>query len=304
MDLRTGKELRRLMQERTVYALSWAPDGQTLISASLDNTIRQWEPASGREIRRLVGHGSAVSAVAYSPDGKTLASASWDETIRLWETATGKEVRRFVGHEFGLDILAWSPDGKKLASSYDSSVLIWAIHDHPDEPPLRLTSSDLEECWRALATEDAARAYRAIDFLSTAPADSIPFLAKHLKPVPKRDLKHLPRLIAELDNECFATREKANEELARHQDFAEPALRHALKTPLPLERHLRVERLLWRLDDYSGERLRAVRATTVLENIATSAARRILRSLARGAPQARLTQEARAALARLAGHDR
>ena len=47
------------------------------------------------------------------------------------------------------------------------------------------------------------------------------------------------------------------------------------------------------------EQLRAVRAVQVLEGIGSTEARQLLDSLAQGAPEARLTQEARAAAARL-----
>jgi hypothetical protein len=48
-----------------------------------------------------------------------------------------------------------------------------------------------------------------------------------------------------------------------------------------------------------GERLRAVRAVEALERSASTEARGLLRALAAGVPQARLTREARAALDRL-----
>jgi hypothetical protein len=51
----------------------------------------------------------------------------------------------------------------------------------------------------------------------------------------------------------------------------------------------------------SGEALRTVRAIEVLERTATPEACKLLRELAKGAPGARLTREAAAALKRLEG---
>jgi len=45
--------------------------------------------------------------------------------------------------------------------------------------------------------------------------------------------------------------------------------------------------------------LRALRATTVLEEVASPEARQLLETLAEGAPEACLTREAKASLARL-----
>jgi hypothetical protein len=58
--------------------------------------------------------------------------------------------------------------------------------------------------------------------------------------------------------------------------------------------------LLGRLNGKSGEWVRAVRAVAVLEQIGTPEARQVLEALARGAPDALLTQDAQAALGRLA----
>ena len=48
------------------------------------------------------------------------------------------------------------------------------------------------------------------------------------------------------------------------------------------------------------ETLRALRAVAVLEDVGTPPARKVLETLAKGSVEARLTQEAKAALARLA----
>jgi dipeptidyl aminopeptidase/acylaminoacyl peptidase len=106
--------------------VAFSPDGKTVASGSVDNTVRLWDAATGEERQKLEGHDSWVRAVAFSPDGKTVASGSHDNTVRLWDAATGEERQKLEGHEGGVSMVAFSPDGKTVASgSWDKMVRLW-----------------------------------------------------------------------------------------------------------------------------------------------------------------------------------
>src|ERR1700692_276653 len=81
----TPKGATLLSHDGFVSALAFTPDGKTLFTASADHLIRVWDPATGKEVRRLEGHKDAVRSLALAPDGKTLASGSADRTVRVWE---------------------------------------------------------------------------------------------------------------------------------------------------------------------------------------------------------------------------
>ena len=77
--------------------VSFSPDGNALASASDDQTVRLWDPKSGKLLNTLTGHTWGVNGVSFSPDGNTLASAG-DKTVRLWDPKSGKLLTTLTGH--------------------------------------------------------------------------------------------------------------------------------------------------------------------------------------------------------------
>src|SRR5262249_6418442 len=146
-DVATGKELKRFGVPRNRAALAdfLAPppppaagvvgldllfggspgialgaDGKVLAMSGDGTSVRLWEVATGKELRKVDAEGGASLAIAMSLDSKTLATHGSDGAIRLYEVATGKTLGQF-GRNPGKDnpsvqaSLAFSPDGKKLA---------------------------------------------------------------------------------------------------------------------------------------------------------------------------------------------
>src|SRR3954471_15864055 len=65
-----------------VYAIAWSLDGKTLVTGGFDSTVRLWDAATRKEIKRFDGHTGLVLAVAPAPDGKRLLSGSLDKTAK------------------------------------------------------------------------------------------------------------------------------------------------------------------------------------------------------------------------------
>lgn len=89
--------------------------------------------------------------------------------------------------------------------------------------------------------------------------------------------------------------------LSQWAELAAPALKETLERQPSLETRRRIEKLLAEppLRVRDPEALRCLRSIRILEHIATPEAQQLLQSLATGAPEARLTQEAKASLERL-----
>jgi hypothetical protein len=102
-----------------------APDGKTIVSGSLDGTIKIWNLVDGKLVRTLPGHRDWVFSIALSPDGKTIASSSRDGTIKIWNLADGKLLRT-ISAPRPIYTIAIAPDGKTLAGGdIRDTVSIW-----------------------------------------------------------------------------------------------------------------------------------------------------------------------------------
>jgi hypothetical protein len=246
-----------------------------------------------------------VHSVTFSPNGRLIASASGartslDSTLRLWDVATGQEVHRFSGHRGRFLSVAFAPDGKRLASGGgDTTALIWDVYGLGGverRPSARLSKEQLEAAWADLAGADAVQALASARTLLAAPEQAVLLLQQRLRVVPSADPKRVARLLARLDSDDFGVRERATREL---EDLGEVVdLQAALRGQPSAEARRRIEGLLVRRNE--EQRARVLRAVEVLELTGTAEARQVLRGLAEGAAGARLTQEAKAALQRLA----
>ncbi|KAJ5709835.1 hypothetical protein N7493_009427 [Penicillium malachiteum] len=111
-----------------VLSLTFSPNGQLLVSASIDNTIRIWDVAVGVLQKTLEGHSDRVSSVAFSPNDQLLASGSDDKTIQLWDLETGAQRRIINGHLNWVSSVAFSTDDRLVvSSSEDRTIRLWDL---------------------------------------------------------------------------------------------------------------------------------------------------------------------------------
>jgi WD40 repeat protein len=331
-DASTGRERLRIDEpdKRPIQGVVFAPDGRSFVLDLGHGLLSLYESATGQQRRILQAEAKdresqlyfqsvpfknfgadtpamlystrPAAGAAFSPDGRLLAHSLADGTILMWNVAAKRELSRLRGHRGYAATLSFSPDGNTLASGgRDTTCLIWDVAHLIRGAKPQAALVDAAACWSDLAGRDAARAYDAMCMLAADPSQAVRFLKDHLPPAAPADADKIAKLIAELDSDEFTVREKANEELDKISDAAAPLLRKALEADPSPEACKRLEKVLARAAGKapSGEQLRSLRAVELLEMMATPEARQLLQKLAAGAPDARLTREAKAALERI-----
>jgi WD40 repeat protein len=112
-----------------VSSLRLSADGQKLLSASWDGSIRLWNVGTGLMERKFSDHRGAVHVAIFGNEGKTIFSAGADRTIRVWDVLTSKIIRTFEGHKAEVTSLLFSPDNQMLIShSVDGATKFWDLN--------------------------------------------------------------------------------------------------------------------------------------------------------------------------------
>jgi WD40 repeat protein len=244
-----------------------------------------------------LAHGS----LAFAPDGRTIAVGSGTGVVHLFDWSREDPGLSFRGCDAGPYHMAFSRGGSRLAGVDNATALIWDVSDVVGRSPEKRTkveARELEDWCRSLSSTDARAGYRAMWKLAAARDDAVAVLKGQLRPA-QTDAGQIARWIADLDDDDFATREKASLELTKLGEAVAGQLGSALKKPHSLEQQRRLKLILAGLKGVSPARLGQVRGIMVLEQVASPSARAVLVTLAKGEPGAFLTQQAQLALRRL-----
>ena len=136
--------------DKVVNSVVYSADGKRLLSASVDDTARLWDTASGKALRVLRGRGGHLRDAVFSPDGKRVAAVDIAVTVEtslgkavlggkvlVWDADSG-ELKHTWGVASGLPMaLAFAPDGRRLAVASDDG-LVYLLDAVTGKQALRL----------------------------------------------------------------------------------------------------------------------------------------------------------------------
>lgn len=110
-----------------VKTLAFSPSGGQLAAGCADDSVRIFDPQTGKVLHILKGHSSDVVALAYGRDGKTLYTGSYDKTLLCWNTEEGTLETTVENDKEFIFSVSVSKDGKLLAVGGGYRVTLWNL---------------------------------------------------------------------------------------------------------------------------------------------------------------------------------
>ncbi|ELT90719.1 hypothetical protein CAPTEDRAFT_53852, partial [Capitella teleta] len=119
----------------------YSPQGDLIVSAAEDASLRVWDAFSGAEIMQVANlpgpnrptladpyHGERP--ICFSGDGRLVATGSEDGWLQVWDL-TGAQAHSAKSHSTGITGLSYSPDNSTIAScSKDKTVKFWCASSY------------------------------------------------------------------------------------------------------------------------------------------------------------------------------
>lgn len=303
-----GPAMSMAFQLDGVQCIAFGPGGKWL-AAGGDKGVQLWDLPSKTNVRTLSGLEKPTAQLSVSANGHALAALAADGvTIRVWDLTRDRMLCQMNQMDGAVGLHALSPDGKLLATTTKGGkkIHLWKVAARQlaqATPPLKLTAVELSALWADMGNQDAEKADAAWKKLGAAGDNAVSFIGEQVRPIatPPFDAKRLDKLVAELDSDQFATRDRAMRDLLELGELAIVPLQRHLEKGLSLEASKRARSIIEKIGQpaLTTERRRVLEAIDLLENLRTANALELLREVERDALIPQIQHEARQALQRL-----
>ncbi len=119
--------------KNSIFALSYIPDGNTLVSGGRDAMLRHWDKENNFDLLKdIPAHTLHINSIAFNPQGNLFATASMDKTIKIWDAETFTLLKvidkaRNNGHLSSVNKVYWYSENQLITCSDDRTVMMWQI---------------------------------------------------------------------------------------------------------------------------------------------------------------------------------
>ena len=109
----------------TITSMVFSKDGNTLLTASWDKTVKLWDVKTGILISEYKDSGWVLH-VCFSPDEKQILVTSQNPRVKIWDPYKNTVNTVFSGKRFNeFKTSSFSPDGKMILSVAHDSLRVW-----------------------------------------------------------------------------------------------------------------------------------------------------------------------------------
>ncbi|HEY9878838.1 MAG TPA: serine/threonine-protein kinase [Leptolyngbyaceae cyanobacterium] len=111
-----------------VTTVAFNPKLPTLVSGSLDDTLKIWNLQTGQLLYTLEGHARGVNDLVIGSGGQVLASCGDDDVVKIWNLSEGTLLHILKGHMRDVTSVSIGVKGFLLASgSEDMTIKLWKL---------------------------------------------------------------------------------------------------------------------------------------------------------------------------------
>ena len=125
-DIFSGKLIFILMNEETVYGITFSSDGNNLLTGGITGKIKKWDLTNGLKINDYTGHNDCVYCIEYSHNGLFFVSSGMDKIVKIWNNNC--ELLNIIEIGYEINYLVISPvDDFFAVSGWNDKLTIWNI---------------------------------------------------------------------------------------------------------------------------------------------------------------------------------
>jgi hypothetical protein len=249
-----------------MYAVCCSPNGDEFATVHMDGNVRTWRMDDLNLRCEFEARSVTYGTMNYSPDGLWLAIGGAGGSVSVWNPINGAQVWEARGHKHYVYTVNFGRDSRTVFSGGEDGVCyLWDLK-RDNKPP-----KELSQLWGELSGEDSAIAFQAMLSLAERPDRAVALIGEQLRPV--KSILDLHRV-----------HEGASSEEA--------------------EQRKRLQRLLIQKDPRTESRSAVQFGISVLEQIGTGDAKKLLEELAAKDPDGELASLARTSLARMSRNRR